>query len=61
MATASVQIEIFLLTAIGFYCGRRGMLSPQTREQGTVKILAHFPTAPRPAPCGYSSSSVTSR
>lgn len=28
---------------------------------GTVKILAHFPTAPRPAPCGYSSSSVTSR
>lgn len=33
MATASVQIEIFLLTAIGFFCGRRGMLSPQTREQ----------------------------
>ena len=29
---------------------------------GTVKILAHFPTAPRPAVrCGYSSSSVTSR
>ena len=32
------------------------------RRQGTVKILAHFPTAPRPAVrCGYSSSSVTSR
>ncbi len=31
------------------------------RPRGTVKILAHFPTAPRPAPCGYSSSSVTSR
>ena len=30
-------------------------------ETGTVKIFAHFPTAPRPAPCGYSSSSVTSR
>ncbi|MBM6755892.1 hypothetical protein H6A18_05105 [Collinsella tanakaei] len=30
--------------------------------EGTVKILAHFPTAPRPAVrCGYSSSSVTSR
>ncbi|WP_455137483.1 leucine zipper domain-containing protein [Thermophilibacter sp.] len=28
---------------------------------GTVKILAHFRTAPRPAPCSYSSSSVTSR
>ena len=31
-------------------------------DMGTVKILAHFPTAPRPAVrCGYSSSSVTSR
>ena len=31
-------------------------------DAGTVKILAHFPTAPRPAVrCGYSSSSVTSR
>lgn len=31
-------------------------------KEGTVKILAHFPTAPRPAVrCGYSSSSVTSR
>ena len=29
---------------------------------GTVKNLAHFPTAPRPAlRCGYPSSSVTSR
>ena len=29
---------------------------------GTVKILAHFPTTPRPAiRYGYSSSSVTSR
>ena len=31
------------------------------RIEGTVKILSHFTTAPRPAPCGYSSSSVTSR
>ena len=31
-------------------------------DEGSVKILAHFPTAPRPAiRCGYSSSSVTSR
>ena len=31
-------------------------------RKGTVKILAHFPTAPRPAiRCGYPSSSVTSR
>ena len=30
--------------------------------RGTVKNLAHFPTAPRPAlRCGYPSSSVTSR
>ena len=32
------------------------------KEGGTVKILAHFPTTPRPAiRYGYSSSSVTSR
>lgn len=31
--TASIQIEIFLLTGIGFFCGRRDMLSSKTREQ----------------------------
>ena len=31
-------------------------------QTGTVKILAHFPTAPRPAlRCGYPSSRVTPR
>lgn len=32
------------------------------QRAGSVKILAYYPTAPRPAiRCGYSSSSVTSR
>ena len=39
-----------------------GQEATQGSENGTVKILAHFPTAPRLAiRCGYSSSSVTSR
>ena len=44
--------------------GDKTQEEPQAKEDlgGTVKILAHFPTAHRPAlRCGYPSSSVTSR
>lgn len=42
METAGVQVEIFVLAAIGFLLGKRGMLSASTREQLVDILFAVF-------------------
>lgn len=68
---AEVRVDTYTLRIPKFTYFSDGLVARWSRavrvatsavaETGTVKIFAHFPTAPRPAPCGYSSSSVTSR